>query len=332
MTTMLREPSERTPRQLVTVSCEYCGSADGKPLTGPLTDCELTDELPPAFRSLSFSFVRCADCGLVYLRERPAPEDVGLYYPETYKCFQSYEDRGLIMQKLALTVARGKLKQISSLIPAGNNTLLDYGCGSGTWLALLKELGCKYRMIGTDITGGPLQDLRARGIEAYQCDETTLRKHVKPGSVGVVHLFHVIEHLPNAGRVLEAIHEVLTPGGVLIGQTPNVESLGRRVWGDLWNQWHAPQHFVLFSDETLKRHAEKAGFEVVRISSSISGATQWALSFLHKWANWRGRPFHHIHEPLYPPLILAAMPVAVLESVFSRTCHMDFVLRKKPGA
>jgi SAM-dependent methyltransferase len=328
MKPMMREVSDRVPRPLVAVSCEFCGSSDSEPLTGPLSDEELTDELPSAFRALTFRFVRCAVCGLVYLRERPDQEDVDCYYPDSYKCFQSYEERGFIMDKLARGVARRKLRQIARLIPAGNETLLDYGCGSGTWLALLKELGCTYRMIGTDITGGPLQELRRRGIEAYQCDETTLSQYVKPGSIGAVHLFHVIEHLPNVGRVLEAIRNVLAPGGVLIGQTPNVASLGRRTWGDLWNQWHAPQHLVLFSDQTLKRHAEKAGFEVVKISSSISGATQWALSFLHRWARLRSRSFRHIHEPLYPPLILAALPVAMFEAVFSRTCHMDFVLRK----
>ena len=325
---MPHEISERLPRPLVTVACEFCGSAEGEPLTGPLTDHELADELPPAFRPLTFRFIRCAVCGLVYLRERPDVDDVAVYYPENYKCFQSYDERGFIMKKLALNVARAKLRQIARLMPTGNQTLLDYGCGSGTWLRLLKELGCTYRMIGTDITGGPLQELRRSGIEAYTCDETTLHRHVKPGSVGVVHFFHVIEHLPNAGRVLKSIREVLAPGGVLVGQTPNVASLGRRFWGDLWNQWHAPQHLVLFSDDTLKRHAEKAGFEVVRISSSISGATQWALSFLHRWARFRGRSFHHIHEPLYPPLILATLPIAMFEAVFARTCHMDFVLRK----
>jgi SAM-dependent methyltransferase len=329
MTTAPHQISEHVPRPLVTVACEYCGSTEASPLTGALQDCELADELPPAFRALSFSFVRCTSCGLVYLRERPDARDVGIYYPETYKCFQSYDERGLIMKKLAHFVASRKLRQIAKFMPPGNGTLLDYGCGSGTWLSLLKELDCNYRMIGTDITRGPLEELRRRGIEAYQCDETTLSRHVKPGSVGVVHLFHVIEHVPDAGRVLESIREILAPGGVLIGQTPNVDSPGRRVWGDLWNQWHAPQHLVLFSDQTLKRHAQKAGFEVVKISSSISGATQWALSFLHLWTNMRGRPFLHIHEPLYPPLILAAMPVAVLEAMFSRTCHMDFVLRKR---
>jgi SAM-dependent methyltransferase len=325
---MRHEVAERAPLPLVAVACEFCGSREGEFLTGPLTDHELADELPEAFRALTFRFIRCAGCGLVYLRERPNDADVPVYYPDNYKCFQSYEERGFIMTKLARSVARGKLRQISRLMPEGNQTLLDYGCGSGTWLALLKDLGCTYRMIGTDITGGPLQELRRRGIEAYQCDETTLKQHVAPESVGAAHFFHVIEHLPNVNRVLASIREVLAPGGVLVGQTPNVASPGRRVWGDLWNQWHAPQHLVLFSDDTLKRHAEKAGFEVVRISSSISGATQWALSALHRWARFRGRPFHHIHEPLYPPLILAAIPVAMVEAVFSHTCHMDFVLRK----
>jgi SAM-dependent methyltransferase len=328
MKTMPHESSKRRPLPFVTMACEFCGSTQSKPMTGPLMDIDLGEELPEAFRSLSFCFVECAACGLVYLRERPDAEDVAVYYPETYKCFQSFDERGFIMKKLARAVAGGKLRRIASLMPRGNNTLLDYGCGSGTWLALLRVLGCTYRMIGTDITGGPLQELRTRGIDAYQCDETTLLRHIKPDSIGVVHMFHVIEHLPHVDHTLESIRKILVPGGVLIGQTPNIASLGRRFWGDLWYQWHAPQHLVLFSDQTLKRHAQKAGFEVVSISSSISGATQWALSFLHWWSRFRGRPFRHIHEPMYPPLILAAIPIAIFEAAFFRTCHMDFVLRK----
>ena len=80
--------------------------------------------------------------------------------------------------------------------------------------------------------------------------------------------------------------------------------------------------------QTLARHAEAAGFEVVRISSSLSGATQWALSGLAWWAAFQGRPFRSTHEPLYPPLILACLPIAALEALFSHTCHMDFVLRR----
>lgn len=319
--------SQRIPRPFVNVACEFCGSSESQFVTGPLTDDELADSLPPAFRSLTFRFVCCTACGLVYMANRVAFEDIDIYYPDDYMCFQSYDDRGFIMKRLAQTVARRKLQQIKALMPSTSNVLLDYGCGSGTWLALLKDIGCPFRMIGTDVVASPLNELRSIGIEAHHCDETTLLEHVRPGSAGVVHMFHVIEHLPNVTRVLRVIREVLAPGGVLIGQTPNVSSFGRRFWGDLWNQWHSPQHLVLFSDKTLRRHAESAGFETVNISSSISGATQWANSALRWWARGR-RPFHGIREPMYPPLILAAVPIAVLESLFWRTCHMDFVFRK----
>ena len=107
----------------------------------------------------------------------------------------------------AQAVARRKLRQIESFMPSGANVLLDYGCGSGTWLALLRDMGCAFRMIGTDVVSSPLQKLRDREMEAYQCDETTLLEYVQPGSVGLVHMFHVIEHLPDVTRVLKAIRE-----------------------------------------------------------------------------------------------------------------------------
>jgi len=320
--------TEREPEPRVIVSCEVCGTDQVRPVTGWLRDEESADELPPRFRDLEFRFVRCIRCGLVYMRERPSPADLDVFYGEAYKCFESYADRGAIMNALAGLVARGKLKQIRSYMPAGNHRLLDYGCGAGTWLDLMQGMGCEFDMIGMDVTEGPLAEMRARGIEAWCCDERTMFDHVAPGSIGVIHLFHVIEHVPDAGKVLEALHRALAPGGVVIGQTPNLASTGCRFWGDLWNQWHVPRHLVLFSDDTLRRRAEMAGFEVVEIKSSISGATQWALSALHWWAKRRGRAFRNTHEPLYPPLILGFVPVAVLESLLARTCHMDFVLRK----
>jgi fatty acid desaturase/SAM-dependent methyltransferase len=318
----------REPEPRVIVACEVCGTDQVRPVTGWLKDEESFADLPPRFRDLEFRFVRCIRCGLVYMRERPSPADLDVFYGEAYKCFESYADRGAIMNALAKLVARGKLEQIRRYMPPGNRRLLDYGCGAGTWLDLMQGMGCDLEMIGMDVTEGPLEELRRRGVAAYCCDERTMFEHVAPGSVGVIHLFHVIEHVPDTGRVLEALHRALAPGGVVIGQTPNLASTGCRFWGDLWNQWHVPRHLVLFSDDTLRRRAEMAGFEVVEIKSSLSGATQWALSALHWWAKRRGRTFRNTHEPLYPPLILACLPIALLESALSRTCHMDFVLRK----
>lgn len=325
---MIAPAASRVPRPCVVADCDYCGSSHWEPILGPLLDDEDVEALPPAFRALRFRIGRCTGCGLVYLRERPDPRDLDVYYPNTYKCFQPYADRGVIMQTLARLVARAKRRQIERLMPPGSRTLLDYGCGSGTWLSELRKAGCTLDMMGTDIFDEPLSSLRAQGIRAVRCDDEDLFAHVSPGSLGVIHLFHVIEHVPSPKRLLMRLRDALVPGGVIVGQTPNVASYGCRVWGEAWNQWHPPHHFVLFSHETLARHAEAAGLEVASISSSLSGATQWAQSGLRVWAARRQRPFLGTAEPLYPALILAAIPLTALEMAVGHTCHMDFVLRR----
>ncbi len=317
----------RRPRERVRVVCEQCGSSGGEPVTGWLVDEESADQLPPAFRGEAFRFVQCGGCGLVYLPERPSADDLDVYYGVEYKCFESFADRGAIMRTLSRLVARQKLRQIEGLMPSGQRRLLDYGCGAGTWLEIFQELGTDLEMMGCDVTELAVERVRARGIPAWVCDDTTLLDHVEPGSVGAIHLFHVIEHVPHAGHCLEALYRALAPGGAVVGQTPNVASWGCRVWGDHWDQWHVPRHLVLFDHHTLRQAAERVGFEV-EIKSSLSGATQWALSALAWWAARRGRPFRTSHEPLYPALILAFLPVAVIEALFAHTCHMDFVLRK----
>jgi SAM-dependent methyltransferase len=318
----------RQPLPRVVADCDFCGSARWEPILGPMLDDEDAAALPIAFRELRFRMGRCTDCGLVYLRDRPDSRDLDVYYPTEYKCFQAYETRGVIMKTLARLVARSKRRQIERLMPAGLRTLLDYGCGTGTWLSALRNAGCDVDMAGTDIFEAPLRSLREQGIPAFRCDETGLFDHVVPGSIGVIHLFHVIEHVASPLHVLSQLREALVAGGVIIGQTPNIASYGCRFWGERWNQWHVPHHFVLFTHETLARHAAKAGLEVVSISSSLSGATQWAQSGLRAWSAFRRRPFLATSEPLYPALILASLPLAMLEAVFGHTCHMDFVLRR----
>jgi SAM-dependent methyltransferase len=319
----------RQPLPRIVADCDFCGSARWEPILGPMLDDEDIEALPTDFRELRFRMGRCCDCGLVYLRERPDSRDLDVYYPGDYKCFQSYESRGAVMKTLARLVAQSKRRQIERLMPAGTRTLLDYGCGTGTWLSELRNTGCAMEMIGTDIFEAPLQSLREQGIPAFRCDDTSLFEHVAPGSIGVIHLFHVIEHVPSPLRLLSRLKEALTPGGVIIGQTPNVASYGCRFWGERWNQWHVPHHFVLFDHLTLERHAAKAGLEIVSISNSLSGATQWAQSGLRAWAAFRQRPFLATSEPLYPVLILAFLPLTALESTLGRTCHMDFVLRRR---
>ncbi len=233
------------------------------------------------------------------------------------------------MNGLARTLARRKRREIARLMPPGADTLLDYGCGSGTWIRMLRSLDPPWRIIGADIAVQAIEALRRDGFEAHVCDDSEALERIEPGSVGVIHLFHVIEHVPSPLRLLRVLRELLVPGGVVLGQTPNIDCAEARIFGDAWNQWHVPRHFTLFDMDTLRRHAEKAGFEVVSIRNSLSAATQWAGSFTKRRAMGNGHVFRGVHEPLYPPLILASLPVTAAQMALGLgTSHQDFLLRK----
>jgi hypothetical protein len=139
---------------------------------------------------------------------------------------------------------------------------------------------------------------------------------------------HVIEHVQSPLALFEKLRRVLVPGGIIVGQTPDQNCLERRIFGDHWVQWHLPRHLVIFDKETMRRHAEKAGLEVVELSSSPSGAVMWGASTLKWWASVRRRPYRVTREPLHAPLMLFFAPFAWLQSRFANTSHMDFALRR----
>ena len=138
--TMSHNVSERIPLPLVTVACEFCGSTEGEPLTGALTDERTRRRTPRGVPSLSLSVSFVARiAALSICASVRTLEDVPCYYPDTYKCFQSLRPARIHHEASSLGASRSrKLRRIARLMPRGNETLLDYGCGSGTWLSLLE--------------------------------------------------------------------------------------------------------------------------------------------------------------------------------------------------
>lgn len=321
--------SDAAPLPLVPVPCPGCGADSAAEVVTVDADYEYLHVLPEAWARRPFRFVRCGPCGLVYLSPRPDLRELLRYYPDEYGCFAQCPPPGRFMALLYQVMVRLKRREILPLLPE-DGVLLDFGCGNGHWLhAFWQARRGGQRMVGLDPAEEPVRKLRALGVEAHVGMEEALPRHFAPESVDLVLINHLIEHVPDPEATLRALAAVLKPGGEVRGVTPDWDTWDQRLFGRYWAGWHPPRHLVLFDVPRLRRLAERVGLEWVSSASELEGANHWSVS-LHTWLTekgWRPRPGQY-RLAIYPLLLAAALPVAVVQKLASRTSVFSFVLRK----
>jgi SAM-dependent methyltransferase len=105
--------------------------------------------------------------------------------------------------------------------PFAGAPLLDYGCGDGTFLALVR--GSFPAAVGAEIDPALVRDARARFDDGAQrfvhVDELAA---FPDGAFGVATCMEVLEHCPPdaADAVLAALRRLVAPGGTLLVSVP----------------------------------------------------------------------------------------------------------------
>lgn len=136
----------------------------------------------------------------------------------------------------------------------------DVGCGRGEFLALLQEE--RIPAMGVETNPLSVTQARERGLDVEEGDGVDWLSRRAPGSLGGVVAFQVVEHWPAATTFafLRAARRALAPGGVLIAETINTDSLSalRAFFLD-------PTHVRPVPAEALRFLAEAAGFADARI-------------------------------------------------------------------
>jgi 2-polyprenyl-3-methyl-5-hydroxy-6-metoxy-1,4-benzoquinol methylase len=150
-------------------------------------------------------------------------------------------------------------------------TIIDLGCGAGSIVArTTRELDFA---IATDHDPHLLSAARRCGSNAVQLD-LDADLPFSSDSIHVVLCTDVIEHIIEPGRILEEMHRILRPGGLLIVFTPPYDSIR-------WNLAERLHHFVTkrradhispFTRESLAWWVGRS-FDVCRL-----GRVNWNLS------------------------------------------------------
>jgi SAM-dependent methyltransferase len=139
--------------------------------------------------------------------------------------------------------------------------VLDLGCGRGEFLALCREAGVKAR--GFDTNERSVADLIARGFDVTLSGIPQCFDGVAGGSIGAILATHVVEHLPVDAifTLFAECARVLRPGGLLMIETPNAESL--LVTGS--DFWRDPTHLAPRHPAALTLLAREHGFTIDEI-------------------------------------------------------------------
>jgi SAM-dependent methyltransferase len=133
--------------------------------------------------------------------------------------------------------------------------ILDVGCGRGEFLALLADAGI--RASGVEVNPIAVEECRAAGRDVTEADGLAHLASLPERSLGAVTALQVVEHWTpeRIFAFLRAARRALAPGGILIAETINVDSLSA------WKAFFLdPSHVRPVPAEGLRFLAEAAGF------------------------------------------------------------------------
>ena len=242
-----------------------------------------------------WSFRECRRCGHLWLDPQPLADDVGRLYTTYYThggervshlagdgwwpsirrgvleamgyvgVAKDSTERFLGVAARFVPPIREECESIVRFVPGPpRGSLLDVGCGEGSFLWLMRELGWTVRGVELDPRAAAVA--RARGLEIT---ESSIEQASLPSDAfDVITMSHVIEHVLDPVSVLAAVRRALRPGGMLYLFTPNGESWGHAMFGEAWYPLEPPRHFHIFSAGNLVACAERAGLHVTQKRTS----------------------------------------------------------------
>ncbi len=171
-------------------------------------------------------------------------------------------------------------KALGRLVSPGDDSLrfLDAGCFEGELLDTIAER-TSWQTFGLEANAKAVEEAREKGHTVFESYVEDAPLAVPEGQrFDVIFLGQVIEHLNEPVKAVQALSQLLRPGGLLVLSTPNLDSAQVRMFGPTWSHWHMPYHRVLFSRRALKELGRMCAFRTRRLKTySNSHWTAYSL-------------------------------------------------------
>jgi SAM-dependent methyltransferase len=222
--------------------------------------------------------MRCGSCGALFPDRFPTPASL----PDAYRGY--YTDRPRPRRRFGprALLNRTRRDYLRRALPEDSIRVLDFGCGSGAFLALVASVRPDTKLFGTDFRPPP------PGLTDFEW--------LAPGALEAaapfdwITLGHVIEHVADPAALVSRLAGLLAPGGGLWISTPNADGFLTGAAGCWSRDIDFPRHRAVFTRGALGRLLADYRLEAVDLPSPRLNAALTTVATLANIARDRAQP------------------------------------------
>jgi 2-polyprenyl-3-methyl-5-hydroxy-6-metoxy-1,4-benzoquinol methylase len=218
-------------------------------------------------RGKDYIYLRCSECGLVFLNPFPTEEELGTLYELESQLYE--EDTEGFASRMANLLA-GSREGVVASVSRKPGKILDVGCGLGVFAKRMRERG--WDAYGFEISQSAADKAKERVGNDKIFDTWD---QIPRNWFDVVTLWHVLEHVQDPVNLIQKIRDSLKLGGWLVIEVPNFNSLSLQVFKESYIHHRIPDHVLYWSKMSLVRLLSDENFEVSKIWCPVI----WPLTF-----------------------------------------------------
>jgi cyclopropane fatty-acyl-phospholipid synthase-like methyltransferase len=140
--------------------------------------------------------------------------------------------------------------------------VLELGCATGEFLALVRQLG-DVATLGIEVSPYARERALEQGLRVLSPDDPALEQQVREFQPSFIVAWDVWEHLAQPATVLDAHLRAASPEVVVALTSVDASSPVARWRGQRWRQFHPPTHLNYPTRRSLRRFFEARSFEVL---------------------------------------------------------------------
>lgn len=232
----------------------------------PCPACLSSDFLPEIDKWV-FEYVRCRDCGTVYVNPRPEFADLMEFYRASPSAKYWVNEFFMPMSEARREkIFRPRAQELDDELPElATATIGDIGAGFGLFAEELAKVWPKAKIFAIEPEPEMVAICREKGVKVLPSAMEEVEGWDE--SFDLLTAFELFEHLHQPELLFNKARSLLRPGGYLLITTLNFQGFDLQILGAESKMILPPAHLNFFNPYSVKLLLERTGFELVSLTT-----------------------------------------------------------------